>query len=223
VTSGTARFLGALAGLLVRAYRRLYRTVSVGEERIEAARRPGQPLLYVLWHGRMLAPILHHRDQRIATMASRSTDGEIITRMLGTIGYVVARGSTGKGGGRALRELIDLVRDEGRDAALTVDGPRGPAGKVQPGAANIARETGALVVPISCACRRGHHFASWDRFLVPLPFDTAWVAHGEPFVVDVGTDDAVAAERIANAIELATAEAEELRARAAAPADRASG
>src|SRR5207237_295882 len=83
-------------------------------------------ILFALWHGRMFLPINVHRHTGIGTMASKSRDGEIITRWLENNGYLVTRGSTTRGGSAAFRRLLRQVRS-GRNIALTVDGPRGPA------------------------------------------------------------------------------------------------
>src|SRR5436190_23079820 len=49
------------------------------------------PILFALWHGRMFLPIDVHRHTGIGTMASKSRDGEIITRWLENNGYRNAR------------------------------------------------------------------------------------------------------------------------------------
>src|SRR5262249_57862225 len=96
------------------------------EDRSRARARREVPILFALWHGRMYLSIQAHRRQGIVTMASQSKDGEIIAGWLEANGYVVVRGSTSKGGGQALREMVRHVRS-GRNAALTVAGPPGPA------------------------------------------------------------------------------------------------
>ena len=68
--------------------------------------------------------------------------------------------------------------DEGHDAAVTPDGPRGPAHVFAPGAAIAAQRTGALLVPIRAASR-AWRLKSWDRFLIPKPFARVQVVYGE--------------------------------------------
>src|SRR5689334_21689375 len=129
----TIRALGRLGGWFLRLWPKLYRTESVGWERVIEARKAGRQLVFCLWHGELLPAILGHCDEGIVTMASRSKDGEVIAVALSVLDYRVARGSTGKGGSRALEAMESVMREERRDAALTVDGPRGPAHVVQPG------------------------------------------------------------------------------------------
>ncbi|MEX0879353.1 MAG: lysophospholipid acyltransferase family protein [Thermoanaerobaculia bacterium] len=165
------------------------------------------PFAYALWHGRMVLPILAHRHQGIVTMASRSKDGEIIARWLASNGVLPARGSTRKGGGTALQEMIELVQ-AGHPAALTVDGPKGPPRVVQPGILQLARRTGAWVLPVTGSSTRPWFMKSWDRCLVPKPFSRCFVAYGEPFPVLHEGDDAPILARIGAAIDAATREAD---------------
>jgi len=168
----------------------------------------GVPFAFALWHGRMVVPILAHRNEGVVTMASRSKDGEIIALWLSRNGYVPARGSTTRGGGTALMEMILEMRS-GRPGALTVDGPKGPPRVVQPGILRLVRETGAWVLPISGASSRPRFLRSWDRFLVPLPLSHNVVTYGEAFDLPASVPDAEASRRLAEALDDATREADE--------------
>ncbi len=136
-----APLLARLVGAVLFLYRATLKVERLHFDRCLALKARGVPILFTLWHGRMLLSIQAHRREGIVTMASRSKDGEIIARWLERNGYVVVRGSTTRGGGQALREMVRQVRG-GRHAALTVDGPRGPARVVQPGVVQLARLTG---------------------------------------------------------------------------------
>ena len=170
-------------------------------------RARGVPFAYALWHGRMVLPILAHRHQGIVTMASRSKDGEIIARWLSRNGVIPARGSTRKGGGTALQEMIELVQ-AGHPAALTVDGPKGPPRVVQPGILQLARRTGAWVLPVTGASTRPWFLKSWDRYMVPKPFSRCVVSYGEPFPIPEEGDEAATLARIGASIDAITREAD---------------
>ncbi len=193
------------AGIL--GLRATIRIEALHPERERELKQRGVPLVYALWHGRMVLPILAHRHQGIVTMASRSRDGEIIARWLTRNGIIPARGSTGKGGSTALQEMIDRVR-EGHPAALTVDGPKGPPRVVQPGVLRLARETGAWVLPHTGSCTRPVFLRSWDRYLVPRPFSHCVVGYGEPFPIPPDMPDAEALGKIAAAVDAITREAD---------------
>jgi lysophospholipid acyltransferase (LPLAT)-like uncharacterized protein len=75
----------------------------------------------------------------------------------------------------------------GRDAAVTPDGPRGPAHVFAPGAAIAAQRTGAALVPVRASASRAWRLKSWDRFLIPKPFATVRVAYGPPTTVDASS------------------------------------
>lgn len=165
----------------------------------------GLPVVYTLWHGRLILPTMVHVREGMVTMASRSKDGELIARWLVRHGYIAARGSTGKGGGTALQEMIECVR-AGHTAALTVDGPNGPPRVVQPGVLRLARETGAWILPHGYSCTRPLFLRSWDRYMIPRPFSRCVVGYGEPFPIPPDMPDAEALARIAAAVDAITLE-----------------
>ena len=156
----------------------------------------------------MFLSIQAHRGQGIVTMASQSKDGEVIAQWLTLNGYSVVRGSTSRGGSAALREMVRRVRS-GRHAALTVDGPRGPARIVQPGVVQLARLTGAWILPITSSSSRPRFLRSWDRYLMPLPFSRNVVAYGEPFPIDDAASEDFVLSRIGEALDAATRAADE--------------
>lgn len=195
-------------GVALRAASLTWKTERVHAERHDRLRDGKEPFLFALWHGRMLLPIWTHRRQSVATMASKSKDGEIIARWLSANGYVPVRGSTNKGGARGIVSLGRLVR-EGHAAALTVDGPKGPPRVVQEGIATLARRTGAWILPITSSATLPRFLKSWDRYLVPKPFSRNFVVYGEPFRLGSETN-AAACARIGAAIDAATEEADRL-------------
>ena len=200
----------------VALHRSTLKVEKLHEDRYRGLLKREVPILFALWHGRMYLSIQAHRRQGIVTMASQSKDGEWIARWLEANGYVVVRGSSSRGGGQALREMVRQVRS-GRHAALTVDGPRGPARVVQPGVVQLARLTGAWILPITSSSASGKLLSSWDRFLLPRPFSRNVVAYGEPFPISSDLTDDAALSRIAAALDGATAEADEASGMAAAP------
>lgn len=200
--------LARMAGISIALLRGTLRVERLHFERYLELRARGVPILFSLWHGRMFLPIQAHRRQGIVTMASQSQDGEIIARWLESNGYRVVRGSTTRGGGEALRQMVRQVRS-GRHAALTVDGPKGPARVVQPGVLQLARLTGAWILPITSSSVRPKFFRSWDRYLLPKPFSRNVVAYGEPFPIPDELGDEAALSKISAAIDAATEEADQ--------------
>ena len=164
----------------------------------------GRRVIYALWHGDLLPLLWAHRSRGIAIMVSEHRDGEIITRIALGLGFRAVRGSTSRGAARALLAACRAI-DEGRDVAVTPDGPRGPARSVAPGTVAIARRTGASIVPVAAAASRAWRLGSWDRFGIPKPFARVAVAYDHPIRIgaDAPRDDIQEAEAIRAGIDRA--------------------
>ena len=137
------------------------------------------------WHGRILPATFYFRRRGIVVITSENFDGEWIARIIERFGYGTARGSTSRG---AKRAMLRLVRDmhKGRPAGFTVDGPRGPARVVQPGAVWLAGVTGNPVLPFHLEASSHWTTRSWDRTQIPKPMSTVALSIGSP--LDVAPD-----------------------------------
>ncbi len=173
-----------------------------GWDRLEKIVADGNGGLVVLWHGVTMLPVYRCRNMGFYSIVSLSRDGELQNRILQSRGFRTIRGSSARQGVRALLESIRRLR-EGAVMAVTPDGPKGPARKVQPGTVHLAQRSGCPVLPVGVACRPCKRLASWDAHMVPAPFARAAIAFGEPLNIrdDEGEDDA--ATRIENAINAA--------------------
>jgi lysophospholipid acyltransferase (LPLAT)-like uncharacterized protein len=65
---------------------------------------------------------------------------------------------------------------EGRDIAITPDGPRGPRYVLGPGVVHLAQTTGAPIMPVHARFSRAFRMKTWDGFNVPLPFSRVEVS-----------------------------------------------
>jgi lysophospholipid acyltransferase (LPLAT)-like uncharacterized protein len=153
-----------------------------GAERYDALVRDGRPPILACWHGRILPGLFHFRHRHIVALASQNFDGEWMSHILERYGYGIARGSSSRGGARA---LVQLRRElaEGRPVVFTVDGPRGPARVAQSGAAWLAGASGQPILPFHIEANRAWTSSSWDRGQIPKPFATVAVVIGEPLDV----------------------------------------
>jgi lysophospholipid acyltransferase (LPLAT)-like uncharacterized protein len=173
---------------LIRALGVTYRWRVDGREHLDAVYASGRRPIMAFWHGRILPATLYFQRRGIVVITSENFDGEWIARIIERFGYGTSRGSTSRG---ARRAMLQLVRDmgNGRPAAFTIDGPRGPARVAQPGAVWLAKATGNPVVPFHMEASSHWSLNSWDRTQVPKPFATVGVAIGEPLYVSRTTDD----------------------------------
>lgn len=153
-------------------------------EPVAAMRAAGQPVVFAIWHDELFPLCTLHRGEGIVAVVSQSRDGEILAGVLRSLGYGLARGSTHRGGLRALVGVCREMRRSGHDAVLTVDGPKGPRHEAKPGAVYLAARTGAWLVPARVTMSRVKRFEkAWDAFQLPLPGSRCVVQYATPFPV----------------------------------------
>jgi lysophospholipid acyltransferase (LPLAT)-like uncharacterized protein len=142
-------------------------TVSIEEGGPAAAYT--RPMIYVFWHRCVIPALYWYRGNDIAVMTSSSFDGEYIARIIEKFGYRAVRGSSTRGGVRALLGMHTEI-EAGRSVAFTIDGPQGPRYVAKPGAVLLARNVKLPVTAFHCAVERAWVLNSWDRFMIPKPF-----------------------------------------------------
>lgn len=170
--------------ILVRLLFATCRVTVIGEEYRRRCESASSPFVAAFWHYSVFAVIELHRDRGKgwAAMVSASDDAEYVARLLERQGGVTVRGSRNRSGVRALKGLIDLMR-QGYNAAIVADGSQGPAREMQAGALLLASKSGAPILPIAVAADRFWAFRSWDRTILPKPFARIVLAYGEPLSV----------------------------------------
>lgn len=177
-----ARVLGPpLASLLARSWRievvddRFWRELAQSEE----------GFVFVLWHEALLPLLWRHRTQGVAILVSEARDGQYLADYAARIGYRLIRGSSTRGGARALLASVRELR-AGTVVAFTPDGPRGPRREMKPGVVAAAQRAGVRILPIHAEADRAWRFRSWDQFMLPKPFARVRIAYGEPFAISPG-------------------------------------
>jgi lysophospholipid acyltransferase (LPLAT)-like uncharacterized protein len=152
---------------------------SEGDEHLDEIYKSGHRAIFTFWHGRIFPATYYFRNRGIVVMTSMNLDGEAIAQCIKRFGYGVARGSSSRGGMRALAQLARDIR-QGRDAGFTIDGPRGPRYVAKQGPVLLALKTGAAIFCFHISMKRKIQFKSWDEFQIPLPFTTAIVLKAPP-------------------------------------------
>jgi len=185
-----AAAIAAVGTPIIEALGATYHWREQGREHLEQVEREGRPPIFAFWHGRILAATLYFRDRGIVVITSENFDGEWIAGVIRRFGYGTARGSSSRGGVRA---LVQLRKDmsAGHPAAFTIDGPRGPARVAQPGAVWLAGATRNPIVPFHIEAARFWTTKSWDRHQIPKPGSELAIAIGSPIEVDGTTDEKI--------------------------------
>jgi lysophospholipid acyltransferase (LPLAT)-like uncharacterized protein len=170
-----------------------WRMQVVNGEYVERLRKNGNAFIFAIWHGHLLPGLWHHRNEGVTVLISEHRDGEIVARAAQSLGYGLIRGSTTRGGGRALISIVRELR-AGHEIAITPDGPRGPARKFAPGALVAAQRSDAFILPVAVSASRAWRLKSWDRFMIPKPFARVTIAYGPPTKVEAKDSRAAANE-----------------------------
>jgi lysophospholipid acyltransferase (LPLAT)-like uncharacterized protein len=220
-------FFQALIGRAIGCYMLLVgwsaRWRRINLETAEAVWKGAGPVIACIWHGRFL--LVHSTwavgrgGQPAKMLISQSREGGVVTHASRMVGADVIRGSAAKraqekGGFQAMRDMLRHL-ESGGCMCLTPDGPRGPRMRASMGPVQLAKLSGAPLMPIAWSIRWRIVLDSWDRLILPLPFSTGAIVYGA--LVHVARDaDAAAMEDARAALEA------EMN-RIAAEADRAAG
>jgi lysophospholipid acyltransferase (LPLAT)-like uncharacterized protein len=177
-----------LAALYIRFVYRTSRWRVIGAEIPQAFWRARRPFILCFWHGRMLmVPYAWDHSIPGRVLISPHRDGRLIAEIMAHFGAETITGSSSKGGTAALRALLRAL-EAGIPVGITPDGPRGPRMRASPGLVTVARRAGVPIVPLTYAVRRRKMLGSWDRFIVPLPFNRGIFVWGEPIALDRDAD-----------------------------------
>jgi lysophospholipid acyltransferase (LPLAT)-like uncharacterized protein len=161
-----------------------------GKEHAEKAKslNPNGSFVFAVWHEQVVSVMSGHAwTEPYLTLSSRSKDGDYAAHVAEKMGFVAVRGSSrkrnkDKGGKEAIQEYVVKI-NQGISGGLTVDGPKGPRQQCKPGAAIIASQTGAPILPVVGIANRYWEFNSWDKFKIPKPFAKIVMLYGTPIQV----------------------------------------
>ncbi len=147
---------------------------------------PEEPIIVALWHGEMLmVPFIYHKMRKkknLVAMISEHKDGELVGKLFQYTGVSNIRGSSSRGAARVFLSAIAEIKN-GKDIAITPDGPRGPRFSIADGIVALSKKTDSKIVAIRVKATKAWNLKSWDRFLIPKPFGTITYEVSEPFSV----------------------------------------
>jgi lysophospholipid acyltransferase (LPLAT)-like uncharacterized protein len=181
--------IGWVGYLVISIVGRTMRWESEGDSHLEEIYRSGHRAIFTFWHGRIFPATYYWRRRGIAVMTSLNRDGDVIAECIRRFGYLAPRGSSSRGGFRALGEMAREIR-QGRDCAFTIDGPRGPKYVAKQGPILLALKTGAAIFCFHISMKHKIQLKSWDEFQIPLPFTRALVLQAAPIWVTPDASEA---------------------------------
>ena len=154
---------------------------------------PQEQYIFLLWHNRlyfmpMLVPSFYLK--KCCGLVSMSRDGGILTDLIKSFGLKVIRGSSSKGGSKAMFEMEKMLNQK-YNIVMTPDGPRGPKYDMKPGAIKLASKTGTAIIPVALNSQKHKELSNWDATQIPLPFSKLEFTYGEPISIpaDISGDE----------------------------------
>jgi lysophospholipid acyltransferase (LPLAT)-like uncharacterized protein len=177
-----------------------------GKDNLMLAQASKRPFLWSLWHGLSLPFIMYGyrfmdpRDFCVVVVGDERSD--VLQRLAERIQastYAVDMGGNPMAAGRAVLRVIQAMK-KGKQSMLAPDGPDGPAFIAKPGIAFLARKTEGVVLPVGAWARPVVQIPRWDRYLVPLPLATVYLAFGKPIYAGKDEDETALTETITQAL-----------------------
>jgi len=168
------RFNRTIEGLFAAYVRFAYRTSRwqrSGFEEMDACVKRGEPVIFVLWHQRLImAPYLFDTSLgRICALTSAARAGRLAGQILVRLGFETIPMSSHKRHVALSREVLRRTK-EGCSIGIAADGPRGPA-RISSGVPiTWARMTGCRVFTVAFAEKKVLKLPTWDKQMLPLPF-----------------------------------------------------
>jgi hypothetical protein len=141
----------------------------------------GGPRIYIFWHENILTPLYLRGHCNLAMLLSQHPDAEILARVAYHMGFDCVRGSTYRGGARAIWELLECSRSQ--HLTITPDGPRGPRRQLAQGPIYLASRLQLPLVVMGFGYDRPWRVNSWDQFAVPRPFSRGRAVIGPPLML----------------------------------------
>ncbi len=174
-----------------------------GHEYLAEARRSGRRLLFVVWHGKGLVPVMFFQGAPLVIYTSQPRDASwgglsrhvrrFTLAALRHMGYRVLDAATFASESRGVIRFLQML-ETGLGGIIAADGPLGPSYRAKPGAAFVAKRSGVALVPVGAALRHAIIMDSWDHFEIPQPFSAAVLTIGEMITVpEQINDEALAA------------------------------
>lgn len=181
--------LGRITKSHIRWVKSTTRWKTINANAAEPAWRGEQPVIVAFWHNRLaLMAYCWPSEKPFHMLISSHPDGQLIARAVGAFGISTIAGSSTRGGGAAVRELVRKLK-AGESVGITPDGPRGPSQVAQDGVIALARLSGAVILPAAVSVSNRIRLKTWDRLIIGLPFSRGAMVWGTPISVPRDCDE----------------------------------
>ncbi len=137
--------------------------------------------IYVFWHAKTFLILPQYRNLRIGVLTLLDFKNLFYDKLCGFLGYQTIPVTS------EVRATIRLKRllEASFHAGIAVDGPKGPAGIIRPGALYLSQKTNRPIVAMKVTCEKSFRIESrWDRYEVPYPFSKASIVLSQPMQVN---------------------------------------
>ncbi len=131
--------------------------------------------IFAFFHGQQLSLLKLIPKTRPKAMISLSQDGEIQAKLMSFFGISAIRGSSSRGGVRALLEAKKAL-EQAHSILMAVDGPRGPIEEVKSGCVYLSYQSQKPIYLCHVKNQCQSQLKSWDHFELPLPFSRVLIS-----------------------------------------------
>ena len=135
--------------------------------------------IYVFWHEYITSVLPKWGRTPLTLLVSQHRDAEILNQMALGLGLNIVRGSTTRGGSRAIRELKRYSKTS--SIVISPDGPKGPRREMAMGAIYLASLLKMPIVPVGIGVSRAWRLNTWDKFTIPKPMARVRVIFGPKY------------------------------------------
>lgn len=150
-----------------------------------------QSFFMSFWHGRLMGATFakfYFKPQKLHpyVLISLHRDGRAVAAAMRHYGIKTVDGSSKRNGTAAGLAIMRLMKEDSL-MAMAPDG-RKPGYKMTKGLVALASESGRPIVFTAFSVKRAKIFKTWDRFMLPLPFNKGVILNTEPIYVPAELD-----------------------------------
>ncbi|MFZ7119851.1 MAG: lysophospholipid acyltransferase family protein [Eubacteriaceae bacterium] len=145
-----------------------------------------EKFILCIWHGENYCYYPFLKGKKIHVITTMDRRGDYISNISRHFGYFPMRVPDESVGGNHLFKIRSSIngKDKG-NLALTMDGPLGPYHVPKDFIFTTARFTNRRLLPLTIEIKRKINFEKrWDKYTIPLPFNSIKIQVHEPIEVD---------------------------------------